>query len=107
MGRGHIRRSLASEGLVYLVLWILSSEIWARDAAARYQFKKANPCPYSREQGCIIDHIIPLACGGIDHPENMQWQTKAEAKAKDKWERKRCRSYPISLINPDHDNNHL
>jgi hypothetical protein len=30
------------------------------------------------------------ACGGIDAPENMQWQSVAEAKAKDKWERNDC-----------------
>jgi hypothetical protein len=34
---------------------------------------------------------IPLACGGIDHYSNMQYQTIAEAKAKDKVERKGCK----------------
>ena len=38
----------------------------------------------------MVDHIIPLACGGADGPSNMQWQTVAESKAKDKWERKGC-----------------
>jgi hypothetical protein len=27
---------------------------------------------------------------GADDPSNMQWQSTAEAKAKDKWERKGC-----------------
>jgi hypothetical protein len=40
--------------------------------------------------GHVVDHIIPLACGGADAPSNMQWQTIAEGKAKDKWERKGC-----------------
>jgi hypothetical protein len=33
-----------------------------------------------------VDHIKPLKRGGSDTPENMQWQTKAEAKAKDRTE---------------------
>jgi hypothetical protein len=40
--------------------------------------------------GYVVDHIKPLACGGADDPANMQWQTVAEGKAKDKWERKEC-----------------
>jgi hypothetical protein len=34
----------------------------------------------------VVDHIIPLERGGSDAPDNMQWETKAEAKAKDKVE---------------------
>lgn len=41
--------------------------------------------------GYVVDHIIPLACGGADSPGNMQWQTAAAAKAKDKVERRGCR----------------
>ena len=40
--------------------------------------------------GYVVDHIIPLACGGPDTPENMQWQTIEEAKAKDRVEQKEC-----------------
>jgi hypothetical protein len=36
-------------------------------------------------KGSVIDNVKPLAKGGADSPSNMQWQTKAEAKAKDKW----------------------
>ena len=32
----------------------------------------------------VIDHVKPLECGGADAPSNMQSQTKAEGKAKDK-----------------------
>jgi hypothetical protein len=38
-----------------------------------------------------VDHVVPLACGGADAPSNMQWQTIAEAKAKDRKERLGCR----------------
>ena len=75
----------------------------ARDSHGRikrssYQltkFKKLHPCPATglstgRCPGYVIDHIKPLACCGADKPENMQWQTIAEAKAKDAWERKQC-----------------
>ena len=59
------------------------------------EFKQQHPCPangaYTRPcKGYVIDHINPLACGGADAPSNMQWQTVAEGKARDKWERKAC-----------------
>jgi hypothetical protein len=38
----------------------------------------------------VIDHIKALACGGADAVENLQWQTRADAKAKDRWELKEC-----------------
>ena len=55
-----------------------------------------HPCPATgRTKGScpdyIIDHIKPLACGGADEATNMQWQTKVEAKIKDKWERRNCK----------------
>ena len=67
-----------------------------RSQGAKVDFKKANPCPATGAdkgpcKGYVIDHVKPLACGGADHPSNMQWQTDAEGKAKDKWERKECR----------------
>jgi len=41
-------------------------------------------------RGYVVDHIIPLECGGADIPSNMEWQTVAEAKIKDRTERN-CR----------------
>jgi hypothetical protein len=34
----------------------------------------------------VIDHVQALKHGGADAPSNMQWQTVAAAKAKDKIE---------------------
>lgn len=61
----------------------------ARNAAARTQFEKATGYPKGRP-GYVIDHVVPLECGGLDAPSNMQWQTIADAKIKDKTERN-CR----------------
>jgi len=41
-------------------------------------------------KGYVVDHILPLECGGIDAPSNMQWQTVQEAKIEDRTERN-CR----------------
>lgn len=57
-----------------------------RSELSKRQFMKQTGYPHGRP-GYVIDHIIPLANGGRDDPSNMQWQTKADAKAKDKWER--------------------
>jgi hypothetical protein len=67
-----------------------------RSQAARDSFKRQQPCPATGKPsgpcpGYVIDHVKPLACGGGDAPSNMQWQTIAEGKAKDQWERKGCK----------------
>jgi hypothetical protein len=63
---------------------------------AEAQFRAANPCPVTGKAqgpcaGYVVDRVIPLVCGGADHPDNMRWLTVAEAKAKAKWERIGCR----------------
>ncbi len=60
-----------------------------RSAKAKAEFKKDHPCPSTGKRsgacpGYVIDHRQPLKRGGKDAPENMQWQTTAAAKAKDK-----------------------
>jgi hypothetical protein len=62
-----------------------------RSQQAKAEFKKQQPCPATGRSsgacpGYVIDHVRPLKRGGKDRPENMQWQTKEEAKAKDRWE---------------------
>jgi len=61
-----------------------------RSDAARHAFARQTGFPNGRP-GYVIDHIVPLACGGADAPSNMQWQTVADAKAKDRTERIGCR----------------
>ncbi len=61
-----------------------------RSAAAKEAFEQQTGYPHGRP-GYVVDHIKPLACGGSDSPDNMQWQTVAEAKAKDKTERIGCK----------------
>jgi hypothetical protein len=61
-----------------------------RSEAAKHQFELQTGYPHGRP-GYVVDHIVPLACGGADAPSNMQWQTIAEARAKDKVERVGCR----------------
>lgn len=57
-----------------------------RSSSAKREFIKQTGYPKGRP-GYVVDHIVPLSKGGADKPSNMQWQTKQEAKAKDKWER--------------------
>jgi hypothetical protein len=72
-----------------------------RSTSARRAFQAQQPCPSTDGRtgpcpGYVADHLEPLACGGIDAPENMQWQSVAEAKAKDKWERNGC-ELPVAI----------
>jgi len=60
-----------------------------RSEHATDEFKKSHPCPSTNKSsgfcpGYVIDHVKPLKRGGADDPSNMQWQTTADAKAKDK-----------------------
>src|SRR5208283_3842407 len=62
-----------------------------RSTAAKHAFERQHPCPSTgrtsgRCPGYVVDHVRPLECGGADAPSNMQWQTLAEGKAKDKTE---------------------
>jgi hypothetical protein len=43
--------------------------------------KTAGACPR-----WVVDRVVPLKRGGADTPANMQWQTVADAKAKDRIE---------------------
>jgi hypothetical protein len=81
--------------IVMLALPCLASASEHRSRAVAREFQREHPCPStglttSPCPGYWRDHIIPLACGGPDSVENMQWQTISDARAKDVWERKAC-----------------
>lgn len=66
-----------------------------RSTAAHNAFRKSHPCPATGNtegpcRGYVVDHVVPLSCGGRDDPSNMQWQTTADAKSKDRVERVDC-----------------
>jgi hypothetical protein len=68
-----------------------------RSASAKHAFEASQPCPATGRtsgpcKGYVIDHVKPLACGGADAPSNMQWQSEAAAKIKDRTERAGCSS---------------
>lgn len=83
------------------------------------KFKKSTGFPGGRK-GYIVDHNIPITCAddlalavgkkdkksiqiiqkNLDQTWNMRWQTKAEAKKKDKNERNRCIELGINKILP-------
>jgi len=74
-----------------------------RSSEAKHEFEVVTGHPHGW-RGHVVDHVIPLACGGEDSPRNMQWQTIAEGKAKDRWERN-CpiwggRTYPSMPVTP-------
>jgi hypothetical protein len=88
-------------GLVLLLAVCLATPVLAcpkhpRSQAAVRAFRRTHVCPTTglmRSQPCpgyVVDHIVALACGGADHPSNMQYQTIAEGKAKDRVERLGC-----------------
>lgn len=60
-----------------------------RSRSVLAEFKRATGYPSGRP-GFVVDHVRALACGGVDAPWNMAWQSDAEGKAKDRWELKVC-----------------
>jgi hypothetical protein len=92
--------------IVAVCLLVLASILLSRPANAetkrdphqRVLFMKQHPCPANGKTrgscpGYVVDHIKPLCAGGPDRPSNMQWQTVAQGKAKDRAERAECKSY--------------
>ena len=88
-------QKVAAALLLTALLAHSAEAVQIRISTAKAEFKREHPCPANGAQsgpcgGYVIDHIVPLACGGADAPSNMKWQTIAEGNAKDKWERNVC-----------------
>lgn len=72
-------------------------KLYLRSRAVIKQFQRETGFPKGRK-GWIVDHVVPLACASelqlrrrdLDVIENLQWQSKAEAQSKDRWERNHC-----------------
>lgn len=71
------------------------------------EYQQIHPCPSTGSTsgkcpGWALDHVIPLACGGCDAIENLQWLPNEIKSAsgkypKDRWERKiNCK--PMEVI---------
>ena len=60
-----------------------------RNPAVVHEFERQTGYPHGRP-GYVVDHIVPLCAGGTDAVSNMQWQSVADAKAKDMRERAMC-----------------
>ena len=56
-----------------------------RSEKAKRAFMKQSGHPHGWP-GHVVDHTVALEDGGADTPSNMEWQTIADAKAKDKTE---------------------
>jgi hypothetical protein len=81
--------------LIYLVLASGTSAREHRSREVTREFQREHPCPSTGKPsgacpGFRKDHVVPLACGGPDAVSNLQWQTVADAREKDHWERKAC-----------------
>jgi hypothetical protein len=78
--------------IIAVLVGIASSPLWAKEYRSREvtrEFQREHPCPSTGKTsgacpGYRRDHIKPLACGGADAVSNLQWQTAAAAKAKDR-----------------------
>jgi len=65
-----------------------------RDSNGRIKRSERTTADFMRQSGYpdgrpgyVVDHVKALECGGLDDESNMQWQTVADAKAKDETER--------------------
>jgi len=86
-----ILAAVASPVVSYGVYQANDKSYLKRSATVKKHFKQQTICPttgtYTQKcNGYVVDHIIPLKCRGKDAIENLQYQTIAEGKKKDRYE---------------------
>lgn len=67
------------------LLFPLSTQASCRSYAVKHRFDVQQGYPHGRP-GYVVDHICALANGGLDITTNMQYQTLADGKLKDRVE---------------------
>lgn len=79
----------------------------ARSRDVARSFRRTNPCPDGPDKGSkkrcagyVLDHVVPLCAGGKDGVDNMLWQTRKDAAAKDRAEVALCRAIAIECGKP-------
>ena len=92
---GSLLHCVCLSALICSTLFPVVSAAEHRSRAVAREFQREHPCPSTGRTtgacpGYWRDHVVPLACGGPDAVSNMQWQTVADARAKDAWERRGC-----------------
>lgn len=70
---------------IFLLLISFHAQGSCRSGSVKHKFDVINGFPHGRI-GYVVDHRCALKCGGLDSVTNMAYQTKAEGKAKDRWE---------------------
>ena len=91
-------RSAPFIGVALTLALVSTSQLSAKEHRSREvtrEFQREHPCPSTGKTsgacpGYRKDHIVPLGCRGPDAVSNLQWQTVAAAKAKDRWELRGC-----------------
>lgn len=78
-----------------------------RSQSTLIQFQKLHPCPSTGKPtgscpGFVKDHVIPLACGGPDLPNNLMWSEHDWSIVRDKQEWHLCRE--LKKLGPVHLN---
>jgi hypothetical protein len=90
-GGGHASAPRSSSGRVHVRGYTSRSgktvQPYTRNAPGEGRSKANAPHGWP---GHVVDHRVPLACGGADVSSNMQWQTTEQAKANDRVERRGC-----------------